>query len=100
MKKWQVIGGQYESIWYGESDSLERAKRIANSNREFWDNWQGWRTPKIYASEDVRELESAGRVTTFDGQLIRVPAGNPSYMKFSGDKHSSWSYVRNLKGEF
>lgn len=81
MKRWQVIGGQYESKWYGESDSLERAKKIASSNEEYWDNWQGWHTPKIYAAEDVREVESAGRITTRDGEIVRVPAGTPSYIK-------------------
>ena len=32
MKRYQVIGGQYESCWYGESDSLRGAKTIAKRN--------------------------------------------------------------------
>ena len=73
MKKFQVIGGQYESHYYGESDTLRGAKIIATKNIEYWDNWQGWHKPRIYRAEDVEEIESRGRVTTYDGQLIRVP---------------------------
>ena len=73
MKKYQVIGGQYESKWYGESDSIRGAKIIAGKNKEYWDNWQGWHTPKIYAAEDVVEIESKGRITSPDGMKIRVP---------------------------
>ena len=53
MKKYQVIGGQYESCWIGESDSLHGAKIIATRNMEYWDNWQGWHKPCIYRAEDV-----------------------------------------------
>lgn len=74
MKKYQVIGGQYESVWYGESDSLRGAKRIATSHAEYWDNWQGWHKPRIYRAEDIREIESNGRITTPDGWKIRIPA--------------------------
>lgn len=56
MKKYQIIGGQYEYIWIGESDSLHGAKMIATKNREMWDNWQGWHTPEIYRAEDVKEI--------------------------------------------
>lgn len=73
MKRYQVIGGQYESHWYGESDSLHGAKVIAGRNKEHWDNWSGWHTPRIYLAEDVREIESRGRITTPDGATIRVP---------------------------
>ena len=74
MKKYQVIGGQYESVWYGESDSLRGAKCIATRHAEYWDNWQGWHKPRIYLAEDVREIESNGRITTPDGWKIRAPA--------------------------
>lgn len=77
MKKYQVIGGQYESCYYGESDSLHGAKVIAGKHKEYWDNWQGWHTPHIYLSSDVEEVESRGRVTTPDGTKIRVPKGKP-----------------------
>lgn len=73
MKKYQVIGGQYESCWHGESDSLHGAKVIAGKNKEYWDNWQGWHVPNIYRAEDVMEVESKGRITTNDGVMIRVP---------------------------
>ena len=72
MKRYQVIGGQYESHWYGESDSLHGARIIAGKNREHWDNWFGWHKPRIYRAEDVREIESRGRITTRDGVIIRV----------------------------
>lgn len=73
MKKYQVIGGQYEYYWYGESDSLHGAKIIAGKNKEYWDNLQGWHTPSIYLAKDVEEVESQGRITTHDGTTIRVP---------------------------
>lgn len=73
MKKYQIIGGQYESYWHGESDSLHGARVIAGQNKEYWDNWQGWHTPQIYRAEDVEEIESRGRITTPDGVMIRVP---------------------------
>lgn len=73
MKAYQIIGGQYESHWYGESDTLRGARCIATRNKEYWDNWQGWRKPKIYKAEDVAEIESRGRITSDDGALIRVP---------------------------
>ncbi len=75
MKKYQVIGGQYESHWYGESDSLRGAEMIASKNKEYWDNWQGWHTPKIYPAECVREVVSKGRITSPDGVTIRIPVG-------------------------
>lgn len=76
MKNFQVFGGQYESHYYGESDSLRGARLIASRNREYWDNWQGWHTPRIYLSADVREVESRGRITTPDGIIIRVPVSS------------------------
>lgn len=67
-----VIGGQYESYCYGGTPTLIGAKRLANRNAEYWDNWQGWHTPEIYCAEDTRVIESRGRITTRDGQEIRV----------------------------
>ena len=74
MKKinYYVIGGQYESICYGGAPTLIGAKRLATKNREYWDNWQGWVTPKIYDAEDTEEITSKGRITTQDGATIRV----------------------------
>jgi len=48
-----VIGGQYESYCYGGAHTLIGAKRMANRNQEYWDNWQGWHTPAIYYAEDT-----------------------------------------------
>jgi len=79
MKKYQIIGGQYEQYWYGESNSLHGAKIIATENKEYWDNWQGWHTPMIYDVGDVEEILSKGRITTPDGWPIRVakPGATP-----------------------
>lgn len=71
--KYYVIGGQYESCCYGGAPTLLGAKRLANRNAEYWDNWQGWHRPKIYRAEDTVEIESRGRITTRDGRIIRVP---------------------------
>lgn len=73
MKKYQIIGGQYEQYWYGESDSLRGAKCIATRSREYWDNWQGWHTPRIYKAEDVQTIISRGRITTPDGWEVILP---------------------------
>lgn len=72
MKKYQIIGGQYEQCWYGESDTLRGAKTIATRHEEYWDNHQGWNKPGIYRAEDCRDVESCGRITTPDGWTIRV----------------------------
>ena len=68
-----VIGGQYESYCYGGTPTLIGAKRLANKNREYWDNWQGWHTPQIYRADDTQVIESSGRITNRDGVVIRVP---------------------------
>ena len=78
MKKnnYYVIGGQYESFCYGGTPTLIGAKRLASRNEEYWDNWQGWHKPSIYAAEDTELIESYGRITTNDGSRIRVPKEN------------------------
>lgn len=65
MKKYQVIGGQYVYTRHGESDTLQGAKMIASKNKEYWDNWKGWNTPKIYKAADCTQ-------------------GNPTEFNFSG----------------
>lgn len=74
MKKinYYVIGGQYESVCHGGTPTLIGAKRLANKNWEYWDNWQGWHKPRIYRAEDTEVIASKGRVTTYDGCPIRV----------------------------
>lgn len=87
MKAFQIIGGQYESHFYGEADSLRGAKVIAARNEEYWDNWGGWKRPAIYRAEDVEEIESRGRITTPDGWKIRVPkAGTAPAAVWNGKK--------------
>lgn len=71
--KYYVIGGQYESVCYGGAKTLIGAKRKAGQCLEYWDNWQGWHRPLVYAAEDVEEVESCGRITTPDGATIIVP---------------------------
>ena len=58
MKKsnYYVIGGQYRAYCYGGTPTLLGAKRLANRNEEYWDNWQGWHKPKIYRAEDTEEI--------------------------------------------
>lgn len=73
MKKYQVIGGQYEFCWHGESDTLRGARMIATKNMEFWDNWQGWHKPNIYLADDVEEVTTNGWITKPDGVITRVP---------------------------
>ena len=58
MKKFVVIGGQYEAYCYGSSDTLRGAKMLATRNAEHWDNWQGWHYRAIYRAEDVTSIDN------------------------------------------
>lgn len=81
MKKYQVIGGQYEQSWKGESDSLHGAKIIAGKNKEYWDNFQGWHTPHIYRAEDCERREAHGFITLYEGATytFHKPDAEPIY---------------------
>ena len=57
-KNFYVIGGQYAAYDYGGTPTLLGAKRLANKNEEYWDNWQGWHRPQIYRAEDVEVVEN------------------------------------------
>jgi hypothetical protein len=92
MKKYQVIGGQYESCWYGESDSLHGAKIIATKNMEYWDNWQGWNTPKIYNANDCYETESNGLVTMPDGCKIILKKYDAIPIAAKNKYSGKWEY--------
>ena len=48
-----VIGGQYRYFCHGEYKTLRAAQIAATKNVEYWDNWQGLKTPKIYKIEDT-----------------------------------------------
>lgn len=65
-----VIGGQYRYTNYGVYTTLIGAKRVANKNQEYWDNWQGWTTPKIYHIDDTR------KVTDYNGNTVIIPDVN------------------------
>lgn len=54
--RFHVIGGQYEFCYYGSAETLTDAKRLAAKHDEFWDNWQGFHRPKIYAAKDCWEV--------------------------------------------
>lgn len=51
-KGYYVIGGQYKYYCYGWTTKVLGAKRLARKHQEYWDNWQGWHTPSVYAAED------------------------------------------------
>lgn len=55
MNSYYVIGGQYEYFNHGGAETLLGAKRLAAKSEEYWDNWQGWHRPAIYAAEDCHE---------------------------------------------
>lgn len=91
MKKYQIIGGQYESFHYGEADTLVGAKRIASKHEEYWDNWQGWHTPKIYLAEDCHVVTCKGWITKRDGEdtIVPNPGATPVAVKHDG----KWTLV-------
>ena len=53
-----IIGGQYQSYYYGTVGTLEEAKKMALEHDEYWDNWQGWHVPGIYRHEDCEDVEN------------------------------------------
>lgn len=63
MKKYQVIAAFDGWHWFGESDNLTSAKRIATNNSIYNTDMLGFDKPAIYRSEDV-----------IDGPCGRVPA--------------------------
>lgn len=68
-----VIGGQYAQYNYGGCATLTGAKRIAGKHEEYWDNWQGWHRPSIYAAADCVMAD-----TQFHGeQMIHRPEAQP-----------------------
>ena len=88
--KYAVIGGQYEAF-YGCTDTLLKAKRLATANAEHWDNWQGWHKPQIYKIEDTEEIETGGMITYRDGMTIRIPiCGAPRWAWDNDTK--KWEY--------
>ena len=72
MKKYVVIGGQYTQVYYGETDTLTGAKRIAGENAEYWDNWQGWHLPKIYKREDVADSGRWEKLVKYGARPVAV----------------------------
>ena len=61
MKKeinYYVIGGQYEWYCHGGAATLAGAKRLASANMEYWDNWQGWHYPAVYAAANTHDVVS------------------------------------------
>lgn len=53
-----VVGGQYRYHYYGASKTLRGAKMLATRNKEYWDNFTGWVTPRIYNAEPVITIEN------------------------------------------
>ena len=56
--RFYVIGGQYQAFNHGGTPTLLGAKRLAKKCEEYWDNWQGFHVPSIYAAEDCVRAEN------------------------------------------
>lgn len=86
MKKinYYVIGGQYEGYNYGGAKTLLGAKRLAGRSKEYWDNWQGWHTPAIYAAEDCEES------TTLYGRRMMLPMVNAQPVAVYNEDAGRW----------
>lgn len=89
--KYAVIGGQYEAAFYGCTDTLLKAKRLATANAEHWDNWQGWHKPQIYKIEGTEEIETGGMITYRDGMTIRIPIYGAPHWAWGNDTEK-WEY--------
>lgn len=72
MGKYAVIGGQYDHYCHGTTPTLLGAKRLARKSQEYWDNWQGWHTPSIYAVKDCRSYGYGGLVPKIDALPVAV----------------------------
>lgn len=70
MEKYRVIGGQYYFKDYGGAKTLKEARKKAEENIEYWDNWQGWHTPAIYLTKDCTQDK--------DGEMM------PEYSPYMG----------------
>lgn len=85
MKKYIVIGGQYQPYYYGEADTLAEAKRMADANMEHWDNWQGWHYPSIYRAEDVEPCSNF-----YGDGYTPVYGADPAATRDYGDGWLDW----------
>lgn len=79
-----IIGGQYQPYNHGSAPTLLGAKRLAKKAAEYWDNWQGWHVPSIYAAADCEmrtnfygaqmlPKSGASPVAVFDGKRWTEP---------------------------
>ena len=86
MKKinYYVIGGQYEGYNYGGAATLLEAKRLARRNQEYWDNWQGWHTPNVYAASDCEWR------TTLYGRRMILPMVNAQPVTVYNEDAGRW----------
>ena len=83
--KYVVIGGQYAKVNYGEYPTLRGAMVAASKHEEYWDNWQGWRTPRVYAIEDCALVESP----YLDGPACLLPVPGAKAVAWKSD--GRWS---------
>ena len=92
MRKYVVIGGQYEPHYYGTFNSVKEAKRVADSHEEYWDNWNGFHVPKIYNYDDTEPYVTKGWITYYDGTEIRIPKAfvSPAYVRNYESKWQKW----------
>lgn len=59
MKKYVVLGGEYQWEYYGEYDSLLDAQAVCMSYEEFWDDIKETRSPRIYLSSQIISIEKS-----------------------------------------
>lgn len=78
-----VIGGQYEAYCYGGSETLLGAKQKAAKHDEYWDNWQGWHRPKVYAASDCMLANSQ----FFGEQMVPKAGAYPVAVYDMDSKH-------------
>lgn len=67
-----IIGGQYAAYNHGGAETLLGAKRLAAKNEEYWDNWQGWHRPCIYAAQDCEVARNF-----YGEQMLPVAGARP-----------------------
>lgn len=64
MKRYQVIGGQYEPFWYGESDTLRGASGLPPTTKSIGTTGKGGTSPRSMRQRTWKSWKSTAGSST------------------------------------